>query len=206
MTGFDIHPSNDYLLVTSSKGRVYVFRIDTGELRGTIKIPLNSSDCHIDPSGLYVLIKVPAFAQQNTYNLMQDGGASEQERVGHFALNQKEFERNTLLMYEIGTGQPAAEIASIFEITSLQFSPDGQYLALGSTNGGVCVWSMGHHLHQNVKQVIDAMRMQSDFWFNYPIFLPDYEQFNNNLGQAPQDDANLFAIPPQDIAQAIIPP
>lgn len=63
---------------------------------------------------------------------------------------------------------------------------------MGSTNGGVCVWSMGNHLHQNVKQVIDAMKLQSDFWFNYPIFLPDYEQFNNNLGQPPQDDANLF--------------
>jgi len=22
------------------------------------------------------------------------------------------------------------------------------------------------------------MRLSSDFWFNYPIFLPDHEQFN----------------------------
>lgn len=22
------------------------------------------------------------------------------------------------------------------------------------------------------------MKLQDDFWFNYPIFLPDYEQFN----------------------------
>jgi len=22
------------------------------------------------------------------------------------------------------------------------------------------------------------MSLSSDFWFNYPIFLPDYEQFN----------------------------
>lgn len=36
IAGFDIHPSRDYLLVTSTLGRVYVFRIDTGELRGTI--------------------------------------------------------------------------------------------------------------------------------------------------------------------------
>lgn len=56
---------------------------------------------------------------------MLDGGQAEQERVGHFAVNQKEFERNTLLMYEIGTGQPAAEIASVFEITCMQFSSDG---------------------------------------------------------------------------------
>lgn len=56
-----MHPSKDYILVTSNKGKIYVFRIDTGELRGTIKIPTNSSGCLIDPSGLYVLIKVPAY-------------------------------------------------------------------------------------------------------------------------------------------------
>lgn len=159
VTGFDVHPSNDYLLVTSSKGRIYVFRIDTGELRGTIRVPLNSAGCLVDPSGLYVVVQVPAFASQNTYNLMSDGGAAAQERAGHFAVNQKEFERNTLLMYEIGTGMPAAEVASIFEVSQVRFSHDGQYLALGSTNGGVCVWSMGSHLHQNVKQIIDAMKM-----------------------------------------------
>jgi hypothetical protein len=33
-----------------------MFRIDTGELRGTIKIPLHANGCLIDPSGLYVVI------------------------------------------------------------------------------------------------------------------------------------------------------
>jgi len=68
---------------------------------------------------------------------------------------------------------------------------------------------MGNHLHQNVKQVLDAMKMSSDFWFNYPIFLPDYEQFNNNLGQQAQDEmqAYAYAQPPQDIAATtMIPP
>lgn len=200
VTGFDIHPSNDYLLVTSSKGRVYVFRIDTGELRGTIKVPLNPAGCVVDPSGLYVVIKVPAYANQNTYNLLQDGGLASQDRLGHFSSNQKDFERNTVLMYEIGTGLPAAEISSIFEITQLKFSDDGRYLALGSSNGTTCVWSMGNHLYQNVKQVIDAMKLSGDFWFNYPIFLPDYEQFNQ-----PADDPMFPSsqpLLPQDIAAA----
>lgn len=65
VTGFEVHPSKDYLLITSSKGRIYVFRIDTGELRGTIKVPLNANGCLVDPSGLYVLTKVPAFTNQN---------------------------------------------------------------------------------------------------------------------------------------------
>lgn len=148
VTGFDIHPSGDYLLVTSSKGRIYVFRIDTRELRGTIKIPLNSSGCHVDPSGLYVVVKVPAFANLNALNLGNETGANQ---VGHFGANEKDLARNTILMYEIGTGLPAAEICSVFEISQMKFSHDGRYLTLGSTSGAISVWSMGNHLHQNIK-------------------------------------------------------
>ena len=42
VSGFDIHPSMDYIMITSSKGKIYVFRIDTGELRGTIDVPLHA--------------------------------------------------------------------------------------------------------------------------------------------------------------------
>lgn len=56
VAGFDYHPSKDYVLITSSKGKVYLFRIDTGELRGTINVPLHAQGCLIDPSGLYVVV------------------------------------------------------------------------------------------------------------------------------------------------------
>jgi hypothetical protein len=36
-------------------------------------------------------------------------------------------------MYEIGTGLAAAEILSIFDISTMSFSTDARYLALGST-------------------------------------------------------------------------
>ena len=64
ISGFDLHPSKDYLLVTSSKGKVYVYRIDTGELRGTIRIPLNAQGCLVDPSGLYVVVQVPPLSSE----------------------------------------------------------------------------------------------------------------------------------------------
>jgi hypothetical protein len=41
-----------------------VYRVDTGELRGTIKAPLHAKGCVIDPSGLYVLISVPPFNEK----------------------------------------------------------------------------------------------------------------------------------------------
>ena len=81
-------------------------------------------------------------------------------------------------MFEIGTGLPAAEVSSVFEISAMRFSSNGRYLSLGSTNGTVAVWSMGNHLYQNVRQILEYMSQSNDFWHNYPIFLPDYEQFN----------------------------
>lgn len=50
-------------------------------------------------------------------------------------------------MFEIGTGQPAAEIKSVFEISSLAFSDCGHYLILGSNQGTICVWAVGDHLY-----------------------------------------------------------
>ena len=98
--------------------------------------------------------------------------------------HENDIERTTLLMFEIGTGIAAAEIKSVFEISTLGFSEDGRYLSLGSTKGSVCVWALGDHLFQNIKQVLDSVALQPDFWSNYPIFLPDYGQYG--LGEVPQ--------------------
>jgi hypothetical protein len=47
--------------------------------------------------------------------------------------NEKNLQRTTILMYEIGTGLAAAEILSIFDISTMSFSTDARYLSLGST-------------------------------------------------------------------------
>lgn len=94
--------------------------------------------------------------------------------------HENDIERTTILMFEIGTGLASAEIKSVFEVSAMGFSEDGKYLSLGSNKGSVCVMALGQNIHQNIKQVLDAMRIQPDFWYNYPIFLPDYQ--NRLLG------------------------
>jgi hypothetical protein len=102
------------------------------------------------------------------------------------ATHENDIARTTLLMFEIGTGLAAAEIKSVFEVSAMSFSEDGKYLSLGSNKGSVSVFALGQHLHLNVKQVLDAMKLQPDFWFNYPIFLPDYSLVNNLQGSTGQ--------------------
>lgn len=127
-------------MITSSKGKVYVFRIDTGELRGTIDVPLNAQGCLIDPSGLYVVVKVPPFSPRHTSNLTH-----QQEEFASMGMNERDLCRSTILMYEVGTRKCAAEVHSIFDIAEMKFSADGRYLALGSTKGSVSVWALADH-------------------------------------------------------------
>lgn len=104
-----------------------------------------------------------------------NGIDAEYQALQSMGTHENDIARTSLLMFEIGTGIAAAEIKSVFEVSSMQFSEDGKYLSLGSSKGCVCVFAMGNHLHENVKQVLDSMKLQPDFWFNYPIFLPDYQ-------------------------------
>lgn len=132
ISGFDLHPSKDYILVTSNRGRLYVYRIETGELRGTINVPQHAQGCLVDPSGLYVVVQVPPFTPT----------------TGDFlGANERNLKRTAILMYEVGTGLAAAEILSIFDISQMRFSSDARYLSLGSLNGTVSVWALGEHLH-----------------------------------------------------------
>lgn len=96
-------------MITTNRGKIYVYRIDTGELRGTIDVPLHAKGCLIDPSGLYVVLQVPPFA-----NRLVDTQTNNVDLIG---TNEKHLQRTTVLMYEIGTGLAAAEILSIFDIS-----------------------------------------------------------------------------------------
>ena len=105
---------------------------------------MHARGCTIDPSGLYVVIQVPPFNPKHTVNIMGTQGG---EDIGSgMQTHENDIERTTLLMFEIGTGIAAAEIKSVFEISSFGFSEDGRYLSLGSTKGSVCVWALGDHL------------------------------------------------------------
>lgn len=165
-------------MITSNKGRIYLFRIDTGELRGTITIPLHAKDCSIDPSGLYVLVQVPPYNPHTAIHLTSEGTiglTQDEEGFGTTAQGESEIERTTVLMYEVGTGNIASEIKSVFSIAKMAFSSDGRYLSLASKKGCVAVWALGNHLYQNMRQVLESVDLQPDFWSNYPIFLKDYQ-------------------------------
>lgn len=146
VSGFDVHPSLDYVLITSSTGKIYVFRLDTGELRGTIDAPKHAQGCLIDPSGLYVVVSVPALTTVFPSNGLvptQVGGC-----------NERDLSHTAIIMFEIVTGFIAAEVQSIFDIKEMKFSTDGRYISLGSNTGAVSVWALNDHVFFNVHSTL----------------------------------------------------
>jgi len=53
-------------------------------------------------------------------------------------------------MYEIGTGNPASEILSVFDISEMRFASNGRYLALASNSGVVSIWALSENLYMTI--------------------------------------------------------
>ena len=98
----------------------------------------------IDPSGLYVLVKVPPFSPR-----YQNGSD-----YGNLEINENDLSRTSLIMYEIGSGRVAGELRQTFDIGVMKFSADGRYLSLGSKDGQITVWSIGDQIFRAVNEVI----------------------------------------------------
>ena len=96
--------------------------------------------------------------------------------------------RTTILMYEIGTGNPASEILSVFDISEMRFSSNGRYLALASTSGSVSIWALSDHPYLTVSQILEVMQSTVNYWHNFPIFLPDAEDL-----EIEDQDGEMFA-------------
>jgi hypothetical protein len=86
----------------------------------------------------------------------------------------------------------------------MQFSSDGRYLSLGSDLGSISVWALGEHLHQNVAHILKSVHSVNDFWFNYPIYLPDFagaEAAEINIEENAQEFVPLRAPSGIELAQ-----
>lgn len=161
ISGYDIHPSGDYVIVTSEQGFYYIFRIETGEVRGKVAIAKGSGSPSIDPSGLYLAVSVGA-------------SGPNQEPIEMRNVLEEEGTRPKLtriVFYEIGTGMQAAEISSLFSVRVFSFSPNGKFFVAGSETGCVSIWALTENMNGNIARVLAQIEIKPDFWSAYPIFI-----------------------------------
>ena len=129
VAGFEIHPSNEYLIAISDQGFFYIFKLETGELRGKVPIMSDPLGISIDPSGLYMAVSV------KNNSIDQDSQVRKKWMLKTEQYNSFRGSRTRILFYEIGTGNLASEISSLFELSSFSFSPNGKFFVAGSKSG-----------------------------------------------------------------------
>jgi len=150
VTGFALHPSGDYVIVTSDVRAIYVFHAETTEIRGVIELDGKPKGCYIDPSGLYVAVLLP-------------------NKSGLFT---------RLHVYESGTGRRTAELSRFEPVTcseSVSFSSDGRFIIIGCGSGFLSVWKVPSPLTENMLEVLEQVQQKPDFWKQFPIYLPKKE-------------------------------
>ncbi len=59
-----------------------------------------------------------------------------------------------LRVYECGTGNLIAEVKSICNITSLEFSPNGEFIVCGGKKGKLSIWSCAEEMVDSIKDVL----------------------------------------------------
>lgn len=189
VAGFEIHPSNEYLIAVSDQGFFYIFKLETGELRGKVPIMSEPLDVALDPSGLYLAVTV-------NNNSIEPGS---QVRKKWMLKSEKYSEirsRTRVLFYEVGTGSLASEISCLFEISSFNFSPNGKFFVAGSKHGCVSIWAIGERLQS-------IMSLSPSIWASYPLYIKneymqEIEEANEQMTRAKINrniDASQYVIP-----------
>ena len=118
----------------------------------------------IDPSGLYIAVSVKNNSSEPDQHMRWKWTIKGDWNVF-------EGTRTWIVIYELGTGLVAAEIGSLFDISTFSFAPNGWFFVAGSKGGCVSIWAMSDDIVSNIQRVMSQMDVNSDFWSAYPIFI-----------------------------------
>jgi hypothetical protein len=197
LRGIAIHPSQEYVVVLTSKGTLLIYHLWLGQLRGII--PTIASEIHrdiidskttrantftMDPSGLYVAVVVPWYERPTLYN--QNGESNHTTTINVVA------QGNIVVFYEILTGAYAGRITRRWPIGAIQdvsWSPCGSRVAI-ATNIDHCasIYRLKHGMWDNVRNILQMENENNEFWAQHPIFLEPFRPTEEEEEEEDDDD------------------
>lgn len=138
------HSSGNYLLVACESCSILLYKIESNEIAGIIRLKSIPRCIDVDPSGLYI-------------------------SCGLDILGQGKVE-----LYEIGTGKKLSEIPGFRKLASngVKFSMDGSQLIVGSTSGTLYIWKCPLNISKNISKFLHIVKNNSDVWETYQICMP----------------------------------
>ena len=152
-----IHSSENYIIVLNNINQVVISQITSGII--TAVLDLNNkvrsvNNIQIDNSGLFLAVLC-----ELNYN---NGICCNNEG------NNKTM-KNSIIIFEIGTGNVASCVNYINPINKMIFDNEGNYLIIAGEKGELSLWKLPENMIYNIKNVLNEMREIPNFWDDYEI-------------------------------------
>ena len=152
-----IHSSENYIIVLNNINQVVISQITSGII--TAVLDLNNkvksvNNIQIDNSGLFLAVLC-----ELNYN-------------NSICCNKEENNKtmkNSIIIFEIGTGNVASCVNYINPINKMIFDNEGNYLIIAGEKGELSLWKLPENMIYNIKNVLNEMREIPNFWDDYEI-------------------------------------
>lgn len=168
-----IHPSENYVLLLNGSNQIIINHILSGKTTGVIDLAnkvKSVNNIKIDISGLFlaVICELHNENDNNNINTLISG------RINN-------YKRNFIIIFEIGTGKVKTCINYINPISKMIFDNEGKYLIIAGKKGEISLWKLSDSMNANIKNVLDQMKKNYNFWNQYEIKYDNDKDFQNEI-------------------------
>ena len=79
------------------------------------------------------------------------------------------YRKNSIIIFEIGTGNVASCVNYINPINKMIFDNDGNYLIIAGIKGELSLWKLSENMTYNIQNILKEMKVNPFFWDDYEI-------------------------------------
>ena len=174
------HTSENYVITLNNINQVVISQIRSGIITAVIDLNNkvnNVNNIQIDNSGLFLSVLCELSDIDMPPNETNLSNNDENIRL----------KKNSIIIFEIGTGNVASCVNYINSINKMIFDSEGNYLIIAGEKGELSLWKLPGTMTYNIKSVLNEMKLNPYFWDDYEI---KYEKINNNFKNDIMNNSN----------------
>ena len=174
------HTSENYVITLNNINQVVISQIRSGIITAVIDLNNkvnNVNNIQIDNSGLFLSVLCELSDIDMPPNETNLSNNDENIRL----------KKNSIIIFEIGTGNVASCVNYINSINKMIFDSEGNYLIIAGEKGELSLWKLPGTMTYNIKSVLNEMKLNPYFWDDYEI---KYETRNNNFKNDIMNNSN----------------
>jgi WD40 repeat protein len=155
-----MHTSENYIIILNNINQIVICQITTGKITAVIDLNnkvRNLNNIEVDNSGLFLAV----LCEINDIDEYDIKTNNNEEDV--------KCRKNSIIIFEIGTGNVSSCVNYINPINKMIFDNDGNYLIIAGIKGELSLWKLSENMSYNIKNILNEMKANPFFWDDYEI-------------------------------------